>query len=165
MPPTKPPRNRFHRATVQWWRTKVAGLFAAAVAVLVVCAVVPGVLKMGGPWLFGPTAVVAVLAVPAVILLPRWWFAVHRWEITDTAVHVRVGYFWQRWHVAPLSRIQTVDTVRGPLQRHFGLATLVVTTASAKGALKVEGLESSLAEELAEQLTRTTGATRPQPTS
>lgn len=55
-----------------------------------------------------------------------------------------------------MSRIQTVDTVRGPLEQLFGLATLTVTTASAKGALKIEGLGHETAADLAERLTRIT---------
>jgi membrane protein YdbS with pleckstrin-like domain len=58
-----------------------------------------------------------------------------------------------------MSRIQTVDTQRGPVERWFGLARLVVTTASAKGALKIPGLDHGVAEDLAEQLTATTQAT------
>ena len=61
--------------------------------------------------------------------------------------------------MAPLSRIQTVDTRRGPLEQRFGLATLVVTTASAKGALTIPGLDRDTAEEVAEHLTATTQAT------
>jgi uncharacterized protein len=58
-----------------------------------------------------------------------------------------------------MSRIQTVDTQRGPLEQRFGLATVTVTTASAKGAIKIEGLDHATAEELAERLTATTQAT------
>ena len=60
--------------------------------------------------------------------------------------------------MAPLSRIQTVDTRRGPLEQRFGLATVVVTTASAKGAVTMPGLDHALAGDIAEQLTVTTQA-------
>lgn len=106
-----------------------------------------------------PAALIFVITIPFLTVLPIWWYRVHRWEVTDTAVYVRTGYFWQEWRVAPMSRIQTVDTVRGPLQQAFGLASVTVTTASAKGAVKIEGLEQELAAELAEQLTETTQAT------
>jgi membrane protein YdbS with pleckstrin-like domain len=55
--------------------------------------------------------------VPLTLALPRWWYRLHRWEVTDAAVHTRSGYFWQEWRVAPMSRIQTVDTQRGPRPR------------------------------------------------
>jgi membrane protein YdbS with pleckstrin-like domain len=40
-----------------------------------------------------------------------------------------------------MSRIQTVDTVRGPLQQLLGLSTVTVTTASAAGPLQVKGID------------------------
>jgi membrane protein YdbS with pleckstrin-like domain len=58
-----------------------------------------------------------------------------------------------------MSRIQTVDTERGPLQQLFGLATVTVTTASAAGALRLAGLDHAVADDLVEQLTETTQAT------
>jgi membrane protein YdbS with pleckstrin-like domain len=84
---------------------------------------------------------------------------VHRWEATDDAVYTQAGWLSQEWRVAPMSRIQTVDTQRGPLQQLFGLATVTVTTASAAGPLHIEGLDVGVASELVEQLTATTQAT------
>ncbi|WP_202880582.1 PH domain-containing protein [Kribbella amoyensis] len=110
-------------------------------------------------WLLVPAAVVAVIGLPYLTVLPLWWYRVHRWEVTDDAVYVRAGYFWQEWRIAPMSRIQTVDTLRGPVEQAFKLSTVVVTTASAKGAVKIRGLGHELAADLAEQLTRTTQAT------
>lgn len=109
-------------------------------------------------WLLGPAVVIAVAGLVAVVSLPRWWFRVHRWEVTDTAVYTRTGFFWQEWRVAPLSRIQTVDTRRGPVEQRFGLATVVVTTASAKRAVTMPGHAHEQAEEVAAQLTDATQA-------
>lgn len=66
------------------------------------------------------------------------------------------GVLLREWRIAPMSRIQTVDTVRGPLEQLFGLATVTVTTASAKGAVRIGGLAHGTAAELAERLTRIT---------
>lgn len=49
-----------------------------------------------------------------------------------------------------------MDTVRGPLEQLYRLATVTVTTASSKGAVRIEGLGHELAAELAERLTRIT---------
>jgi membrane protein YdbS with pleckstrin-like domain len=110
-------------------------------------------------WLLVPAGVLAVVAVLCAATLPRLWFRHHRWEVTEEAVYTRTGWFFQEWRVAPLSRIQTVDTVRGPLEQRFGLATLTVTTASAKGAVKIEGLDAEIAADLAAELTFATQAT------
>src|SRR5699024_879277 len=61
------------------------------------------------------------------------------------------GLFWEEWRAAPLSRVQTVDKTRGPLQRLFGLATGVVTTASSKGADRITALDADAAEELVDR--------------
>ena len=152
----RPPRNPVERRAIGWWTVNLVLIFLPPVVVL---AVLGQLIPPARFWLLLPAVVLAVVAVPLVIALPRWWFRVHRWEITDTAVYTRTGFFWQEWRVAPMSRIQTVDTHRGPLEQRFGLARLVVTTASAKGAVKIPGLDRATAEDLAEQLTATTQAT------
>lgn len=126
-------------------------ILLVVVPVAVAVAVWPGLVPL--------TVAVAVAGVAAAVLLPAWWYRVHRWEVTESAVYTRSGYFWQEWRIAPMSRIQTVDTVRGPLQQVFGLATVTVTTASAKGAVQIKGLDAGQASELAESLTQTTQAT------
>jgi membrane protein YdbS with pleckstrin-like domain len=151
----RPPRHPVDRRAVGWWTTDLLLFFAAPVLVLVVLGVL---IRPARFWLLAPALLIAVLGLVAVVALPRWWFRVHRWEVTDIAVYTRTGWFWQEWRVAPLSRIQTVDTRRGPVEQRFGLATVVVTTASAKGAVTMSGLDRALAEEIAEQLTVTTQA-------
>ncbi|GID28776.1 PH domain-containing protein [Paractinoplanes brasiliensis] len=151
----RPPRNPVDRRAVGWWTTNLLLLVAAPVVVLLVLG---WLIEPARFWLAGPAVVVAVAGVAAVVALPRWWFRVHRWEVTDIAVYTRTGRFWQEWRVAPLSRIQTVDTRRGPVEQRFGLATVVVTTASAKGAVTIPGLAHEQAEEVAAQLTEATQA-------
>ena len=152
----RPPRTTLDRRAIGWWRAQWALVFASAVLALSV----PGLLiPPAAPWLLVPAAVVLVAGVLWCVVLPVWWFTLHRWEVTDTAVYVRSGFLWQEWRVAPLSRIQTVDTLSGPLQRRFGLATITVTTASARGAVKLSGLDAELAADVAERLTERTHAT------
>ncbi|MDF6021786.1 PH domain-containing protein [Streptomyces sp. JH34] len=149
----RPPRNTLDRRAVGWWRTQ--WLLAAAVPV-VSLAVLGALIEAARPWLLLPAAVLAAAGTAAAVLLPVWWFRTHRWEITEDAVYVRTGFFRQEWRIAPMSRIQTVDTVRGPLEQLFGLSTVTVTTASAKGAVRIEGLDHEVAADLARQLTRIT---------
>ncbi|MFG2674196.1 PH domain-containing protein [Streptomyces sp. NPDC048445] len=149
----RPPVNTLDPRVVGWWRTRWLLLAAGPVVVLAVLGVF---LTSARFWLLLCAAVLAVLGAGCAVLLPLWWFRTHRWEVTDEAVYVRTGALWQEWRIAPMSRIQTVDTVRGPLEQLYRLATVTVTTASAKGALRIEGLDHELAAELAERLTRIT---------
>lgn len=151
----RPPRNQVDRRAIGWWRLGLLLLFAAPAAALILLAVF---IASAAFWFLLAAAIVVLAGVPVVLVLPRWWFLVHRWESTDTAVYTRSGYFWQEWRVAPMSRIQTVDTQRGPLEQRFGLATVIVTTASAKGAVRIEGLDHEVAAELARTLIETTHA-------
>ena len=88
-----------------------------------------------------------------VVVVPLWRYAVHRWEVTDTAVYTQVGWWTRERRIAPMSRIQTVDYSEGAIERLFGLASVTVTTASAAGALEISGLDRALAQRLAEELT------------
>ncbi|MEV6910584.1 PH domain-containing protein [Amycolatopsis sp. NPDC051071] len=152
----RPPRNALDRRVLGWWRSQGALFFGSPVLVLAVLGLL---IEPARSWLLMPAVVLAVLGLAWVIAMPLWWFKVHRWEVTETAVYTRSGFFWQEWRVAPMSRIQTVDTLRGPLQQVFKLATVTVTTASARGAVKISGLDHELAASLAEQLTETTQVT------
>ena len=152
----RPPRNRFDPRTLPWWRAQIAIATAIVVAPL---ALLGALIAPARTWLLVPAVVIAVIGAAAAVAMPIWWHRVHRWEITDKAVYSLTGYFWRTWRIAPMSRIQTVDTTRGPLQRSFGLSTVVVTTASSAGAVKLEGLDHEQAAALAEQLTELTDAT------
>jgi uncharacterized protein len=99
-----------------------------------------------------PVLIGLVLAA-YVAVVPLWRYAVHRWEVTDTAVYTQVGWWTRERRIAPMSRIQTVDYSEGAIERLFGLASVTVTTASAAGALEISGLERELAQRLAEELT------------
>ena len=96
----------------------------------------------------------ALVLLAYVLLMPRWRYAVHRWEVTETAVYTQTGWWSVERRIAPMSRIQTVDYVEGVFSRMFGLATVTVTTASAAGALGIAALDRTLARELVERLTR-----------
>ncbi|TDB99676.1 PH domain-containing protein [Nonomuraea longispora] len=152
----RPPRNRADPRVVPWWTVQwlllMAPLAVAAVAAYWFLTERP--LRLG--------AAVAVFVVACLVLAlvaPRAYYRVERWEVTGEAVYTRKGWLTHTWRVAPMSRIQRVDTARGPVQRLFGLADVTVTTASSAGAVKIEGLDHEMAAELAERLTAITQAT------
>ena len=64
------------------------------------------------------------------------------------AVYTRSGWLVQERRIAPISRVQTVDTHRGPLDRLFGLANVTVTTASSAGAVRIVALDSDVADRI-----------------
>ncbi|MEO6886682.1 MAG: PH domain-containing protein [Jatrophihabitantaceae bacterium] len=101
-----------------------------------------------------------ILALAHLLVMPRWRYRIHRWEATDAAVYTQSGWLNQERRIAPIARIQTVDTQRGPFEQVFGLTNVTVTTASAAGPLKIRGLDRAMADALVEELTvRTQRAT------
>jgi hypothetical protein len=107
-----------------------------------------------GRWIV--VAVSAVLAVAYILVMPQWRYAVHRWETSDRAAYTQTGWLNQERRIAPISRIQTVDSHRGPLEQLLKLANVTVTTASAAGPLKIHGLDRRTAERLVDELTSRT---------
>ncbi|QBR92025.1 PH domain-containing protein [Nocardioides euryhalodurans] len=137
------------RARVMWAVTAFANsVFLLGVYLLV-----------GYAWDFVPLNVWLALGLAAVLLaytvvMPLFRYAVHRWEVTDTAVYTQTGWLTIERRIAPMSRIQTVDYEEGLLSRLFGLASVTVTTASAAGPLVITALDKARARELIEVLTR-----------
>lgn len=100
----------------------------------------------------------AVVALGYVVVMPAFRYRVHRWESTEDAVYTQTGWLTRERRIAPMSRVQTVDLEQGPVSRLLGLAAVTVTTASAAGPVKVEGLDFPVAERLVDELTRRTSA-------
>jgi membrane protein YdbS with pleckstrin-like domain len=123
-------------------------------AVLAVAQVVWFVLDARLGWLHAVAAALTVVGVVTfVVVAPAWRYRVHRWEVGAQAVYTRSGWLVQERRIAPISRVQTVDTHRGPLARLFGLADVTVTTASSAGAVRIVALDSEVADRIAAQLT------------
>ncbi len=152
----RPPLHRVEPVAVRWWTVRAVLTAAPPVAALgVATALVPPGARVTAVVLL---AVAVVLAGAYVTAMPRVRYRVHRYEVNDEAVYTTSGWLWQEARLAPLSRVQTVDVARGPLQRAFGLAGLTVTTASAIGPVRVVGLAESTAEEIAAHLAGRTQA-------
>src|SRR3954452_398897 len=96
----------------------------------------------------GVLAGTVLLAAAHLLVMPRWRYRVHRWESTPEAVYTQSGWFTTERRIAPVSRIQTVDSHIGPFERLFRLANVTVTTASAAGPLKIHGLDRAIARTL-----------------
>jgi len=106
------------------------------------------------PWLHMLVAAGTVVgAVVSVVVAPLWRYRVHRWDLDATAVYTRSGWLVQERRIAPISRVQTVDTYRGPLDRLFGLANVTVTTASSAGAVRIVALDVDVADRVVARLT------------
>jgi uncharacterized protein len=74
----------------------------------------------------------------SLVVAGRAWHA-YRWPELSYArtsylldadgIEIRSGVFWRRIVSVPRSRVQHIDVTQGPMQRSYGLATLVLFTA------------------------------------
>lgn len=92
-------------------------------------------------------------AVSAVIGYVRWRTTTYR--ITGRALHFRSGVFSPDETVVPIDRIQSVDTIAGPIQRLFGITGLRVQTAG--GGKDAEIALSALSPEAVRELREALG--------
>ena len=105
--PTNPPSRK---APLVW-------AIGAAIPwlMLVVGQLVWFVLDSRLPWLHIAAAAVTALGIVVFVIIgPLWRYRVHRWDISPQAVYTRSGWLVQERRIAPISRVQTVDTYRGP---------------------------------------------------
>lgn len=102
------------------------------------------------------------LVLPALITLAAlavWWtwtrlaWRALGWRLDDSTFETRSGVYRKTWKGIPRDRVQFVEVTSGPLQRHYGLATLVVRTAGVyTPAVTVKDLVTDVAERLRAEL-------------
>lgn len=156
----EPSHRVSERAPAYWRVTAAVGAavcWLAAIGLGVTAALVPG---GWWTWAMAASAVVLLAApVPWLTVAPRIRYDVHRWEVSDIAVHVRHGWLSRTDEIVPLSRVQTVDSTQGLLMRVFGLRTVTVQTASSAGTVAIACLDDAVAQEVVARLVAITAAT------
>ena len=148
------PAHRVSERAVAYWR-----LTALVGSVVLWALLGVGYVLLDDPawWVAALVVVVVAVDVAYIVAMPRVRFRVHRWEVTPTAVHTRSGWLTTEERIAPLSRVQTVDSAQGPLMRQFGLMSITVTTASAAGPITIDCLDAPTARAVVAELTEITG--------
>lgn len=150
------PANRVSPRAVSYWRLTA---FIGAVIEWIVLGVGYALLPERPWWVTALLVALVVASVVHLALMPTIRYRVHRWEVTPTAVHTRSGWITIEQRIAPLSRVQTVDSQQGALMRLFKLASLTVTTASAAGPITIACLDAEVAHGLVAELTAITSST------
>ena len=102
-----------------------------------------------------PVLVVLVLGVVVVGVAPGLRWKRWRYEIRPAEIDLQRGIWWVERTLVPLARIQHVDTRQGPLQRRFGLSTVVFYTAA--GPNRIPELSTPVAAEVRDRIAVLTG--------
>lgn len=144
-PDPSPPAHGLDPRAVTVWRINAVLQGGAMVAVMAVVAFVAQ--RVGLPIGMAaalPVVAAGLVAVDAVWLVPLRW---RRWRYEVRAVEVDLQYGWLTVTrvLVPMPRIQHVDTRRGPLQRRFGLASVVIFTAAGAQEIPELALETAVA--------------------
>ncbi|MBA2292434.1 MAG: PH domain-containing protein [Gemmatimonadales bacterium] len=138
---------------------RLAGWVATAIL-----AAIAGALLGIWAWLGEPAPKAMALVgsgVGALLLLGTWhwqrWPAVsyrHTWyRVTDQAIEIRRGAVWKSVVTIPRGRIQHTDVSQGPLERRWGLGTLVIHTAGDQfSAITLDGLSHGEALRIRDRL-------------
>lgn len=106
----RPPRNRIEKRAIALWMLHAA---LTAIVVLGGCGIAYATAESSRPYLGPVIAVLAAFYVAYIPLMPTWRYLAHRWEVTDEAVYALRGWFEREWRIIPISRIQSINTVRG----------------------------------------------------
>ena len=140
-----PPREHLDPRARTLWRLSGALLAMPLVLAVVVAAGVAIWFDLAPVWLaLLPAGIVVALAILGVVLLPDLIWRHWRYEIGEAEVDLQHGWLTITRTLVPMARIQHVDTRRGPLQRRFGLASVVFYTAA--GASEIPALADDVAD-------------------
>jgi hypothetical protein len=131
------------RALVFW----LPLLIAASVADLV--------LLLATPFYGLPSIVVAFLSATAIFVVPSRRYQRLGYALHPTLLQVVRGWLFHADTIVPLVRVQHIDVTRGPLDKMFGTANLVVHTAGTHNSIVVlPGLAPDRASEIRDEIRR-----------
>ena len=131
------------------------GILLAFLTILVAIVVMFGLPEIGSDAMMALilTVVLYALCVMYLLISPIVFYNRYRYRIDADKAEIRRGVFWISHMMIPVERIHQVDVVRGPINRVFGLADVIITTAG--GVAKIQYLEDDVAEEIVNNLNNT----------
>ena len=96
---------------------------------------------------------VALLGLLQIAVLPGRIYRRWGYDMGDEQLRVLRGFLWRTDTIVPFNRIQHIDVAQGPLQRLFGLSTLIVHTAGTHNSIvALPGLATADAEDMRETI-------------
>ena len=89
LPGLRVPANRVSRRAISYWTARAV---LSGVVVLVIALIVAGASGFSAIWI-GVLVIVGIAMTAHAVIMPRWRYRVHRWEVTDQALYTRSGWF------------------------------------------------------------------------
>ena len=95
------------------------------------------------------TTLLPILALISLVTAPQRIYSRLRYRLTERFLQVMRGWLFHTDTIVPLVRVQHIDVTRGPLDKMFGTATLVVHTAGTHNSIvTLPGLAPERAAEI-----------------
>ena len=79
--------------------------------------------------LLGIWGIIILLLIYLSRHVPVWAYERTRYRVTSEGIEIRKGIVWRQVINVSRNRVQHTDVTQGPIQRHYGLATLTIHTA------------------------------------
>lgn len=102
-----------------------------------------------GKWL---SAVFALLLLAEAVISPYFRYHRYRYQINAEYLDIIEGYLFVKRSVVPLNRLHKLETKKGPIDRMFHVAKVVVTTGG--GEVTIQLLDEAKATQIVEYLSR-----------
>ncbi|MBQ4140211.1 MAG: PH domain-containing protein [Clostridia bacterium] len=96
--------------------------------------------------------VIAIIVVANAAISPIFRYHRYSYSITDEFIDLREGYIFVERNIVPIERLHKMETQRGPIDRMFKVAKVIVTTAG--GDVVLRFLDEEKADFIAENLGR-----------
>ena len=108
----------------------------------------------GLTWLrFAAWLTLALFAAWHAYRWPPLAYAHTSYRVDNQGIEIRKGVYWRVVINVPRSRVQHIDVSQGPIERKYGLGTLVIYTAGTDHAkVELEGLEHGRALRIRQHL-------------
>jgi membrane protein YdbS with pleckstrin-like domain len=99
------------------------------------------------------TAAGLAAGVAAVLVMPKRRYRAWAWRMDEDELRIASGVMIRSDTIVPYGRVQHIDVLRGPIQRGFGLASLVLHTAGTRSAaVLLPGLDADEAERIRDHI-------------
>lgn len=102
-------------------------------------------------WAFWILIVLVVLTIAGIIwnfIEPKLLYRSWSYQFSEEYLQMSSGIFTKEWVTVPMTKIQSVSTVQGPLMKRFDLCSIKVETMGSSHT--IPGLEHKVALELRE---------------
>lgn len=134
------------------WVLRIRGVILLVPLLLAASAAGFALGEVGVPVALAP-GLVGVIGLALLLVLPGRRHRAWGWREDEDELHVRHGLLVRTHTIVPFGRVQHIDIAQGPIERPFGLATLILHTAGTRGAaVPLPGLARDQAEAMRDRI-------------